>query len=111
MLKRDGTIDTWHDRRIVAGTDLDVAISENLETAEIILILILISASFLPSNYCYEIEMLRELEKQKNPSSILIPVILRPCDRQSSPFAKLKATPLMANRLLCLVTKMKNSHL
>lgn len=91
MLKRDGTIETWHDRRIVAGSDLDVAISENLENAEIVLILV--SASFLASNYCYETEMLRALEKQKNSSATLIPIILRPCDWHSSPFGKLNATP------------------
>lgn len=91
MLKRDGTIETWHDRRIVAGTDLDDAISENLENAEIVLILV--TASFLASNYCYENEMLRALEKQKEGSSTLIPVILRPCDWHSSPFGKLNATP------------------
>jgi hypothetical protein len=30
MLKREGTIDTWHDGRIDAGTDLDKAINEQL---------------------------------------------------------------------------------
>lgn len=91
MLKRDGTIETWHDRRIVAGSNLDTAISENLESADVILLLI--SASFLASDYCYDIEMARALEKNEEGSASVIPVILRPCDWHSSPFGKLRATP------------------
>jgi hypothetical protein len=91
MLKRDGTIETWHDRRIVAGSDLDGTISENLEVAEVILLLI--SANFLASDYCYDVEMARALEKQKEGSAAVIPVILKPCDWQSSQFGQLLATP------------------
>jgi hypothetical protein len=91
MLKRDGTIETWHDRRIVAGSNLDTVISENLESAEVILLLV--SASFLASDYCYDIEMGRALEKSAEGSAVVIPVILRPCDWRSSPFGKLRATP------------------
>ena len=36
MLKRQGIIETWHDRRITAGEVIDHAISEQLETADII---------------------------------------------------------------------------
>jgi hypothetical protein len=91
MLKRDGTIETWHDRRIVAGSNLDAAISESLESADIILLLI--SASFLASDYCYDIEMVRALAKNAEGTAVVIPVILRPCDWLSSPFGKLRATP------------------
>jgi hypothetical protein len=91
MLKRDGTIETWHDRRIVAGSDLDGAISENLEAAGVILLLI--SANFLASDYCYDVEMARALEKQKAGSAAVIPVILKPCDWRASQFGQLLATP------------------
>jgi hypothetical protein len=33
MLKRQGVIETWHDRRIEAGSDLDQTISDKLESA------------------------------------------------------------------------------
>lgn len=91
MLKRDGTIETWHDRRIVAGSSFNAAISESLESADVILLLI--SAYFLASDYCYDIEMRRALEKHAEGSAVVIPVILRPCDWLSSPFGELRATP------------------
>jgi hypothetical protein len=91
MLKRSGVIETWHDRRIVAGSELDSAISEQLESAQIILLLI--SADFLASNYCYDVELGRAMEKHSDGSAVVIPVILRPCDWHSSPFGKLMATP------------------
>jgi hypothetical protein len=91
MLKRDGTITTWNDRRILAGSDLDQEIDLNLEQAEIILLLV--SASFLASEYCYQREMTRALEKHAEGSATVIPVILKPCDWTPSPFGNLLAVP------------------
>lgn len=91
ILQRSGVIEMWHDRRIIAGSNLDSAISEQLESAQIILLLI--SADFLASDYCYDIEMGRAMEKHHDGSAVVIPVILRPCDWSSSPFGKLLATP------------------
>jgi hypothetical protein len=56
-LRRQGLLSVWHDRRITAGDSLDGAISENLESAEAILMLI--SADFVASEYCYTREMTR----------------------------------------------------
>jgi hypothetical protein len=40
VLKRQGVIQTWHDRRITAGSDINASISENLENAQIVLLLV-----------------------------------------------------------------------
>ena len=92
MLKRQGLIHAWHDRRIGAGKDIHSNISEELENADIVLLLI--SADFLASDYCYDKEMMRALEKDKEGSARVIPVILHPCDWTSSPFGSLRATPI-----------------
>ena len=60
-LKRQGIIDTWHDRRIGSGKEIDSEISQNLEDANIILLLV--SPYFIASDYCYDVEMTRALEK------------------------------------------------
>ncbi|MEH2217536.1 MULTISPECIES: toll/interleukin-1 receptor domain-containing protein [unclassified Nostoc] len=91
MLKKQGFIETWHDRRITAGEEFDKAISKNLEEADIILLLV--SSDFLASNYCYDIEMQRAMEKHEQGESHIIPVILRPCDWRSAPFGKLLVMP------------------
>lgn len=92
MLKRQGLINTWHDRRIGAGKDIHSSISEKLECANIILLLV--SANFLASDYCYDNEMKRALEKDSEGSARVIPVIFHPCDWQNAPFGSLRATPL-----------------
>ncbi len=91
ILKRQGIITAWHDRRITAGKEFDSKIGSELESSNIILLLI--SAHFLASDYCYEKEMQRALKKHEDGSAVVIPVIMHPCDWHSSPFGKLRATP------------------
>ena len=40
LLKRQGVIEAWHDRRLLAGTEIDMGINENLEVADVILLLV-----------------------------------------------------------------------
>jgi hypothetical protein len=91
MLKRQGAIATWHDRRIGAGKEFGKEISHYLEKAEIILLLV--SPDFLASDYCYDVEMARALERHKSGEARVIPIILRPCDWHNAPFGKLLAVP------------------
>ncbi len=91
VLKREGFIDQWHDRRIEAGEEWGPSIDENLEGAHIILLLV--SSDFLASNYCYDIEMKRALERQELGEARVIPIVLRSCDWSLAPFAKLQALP------------------
>lgn len=91
VMKRQGLIEDWHDRQIDAGQELDPVIKEALESADIILCLA--SPDFFASNYCYDIEMGRALERRRAGECELIPVILRPCDWKHSPLAALRVTP------------------
>lgn len=91
MLKRQGVLETWHDRRIVAGDEFAGRIGEELERAGIILLLV--SPDFLASDYCYDIEMTRAMERHEAGEARVIPVVLRPCDWHGAPFGKLGAAP------------------
>jgi hypothetical protein len=91
LLKRQGVIASWHDRMIGAGADWKGAIDKNLDEAYIILLLI--SPSFLASDYCYDIEMKRAIERHDGGTAIVIPVILRSVDWQGSPFARFQVLP------------------
>lgn len=91
VLKREGLIDEWNDRNIEAGTDWQKQLDENLEQAD--LILILISADFIASDYCYDTEMTRALERHNAGEATVIPIILRSCDWHTTPFNKLQALP------------------
>ena len=103
-LKRQGVIQTWHDRRIEAGKDLDDEIDSNIETANIILLLV--SPYFIASDYCYNIEMQRAMDRHSKGDARVIPVILHPCDWQQTPFGKLRAAPTDGKA----VSKYPNQH-
>lgn len=76
-LKRNGKITTWNDRKLLPGSKLDEKIKEQLRQADIIIFMV--SASFLDSDYCCETEMQEALEREKNGECKILPVIVRPC--------------------------------
>jgi hypothetical protein len=56
-------------------------------------VLLLVSADFINSDYCYSIEMEEALKKHESGKARVIPIILRPCIWNSLPFGKLQALP------------------
>src|SRR6266702_5493899 len=90
-LRRQGYISEWHDRQIVAGTDWAQEIDAHLHSAS--LILLLISPSFIASDYCYSIEMQLALERHQARQARVVPIILRPTDLRDTPFAALQFLP------------------
>lgn len=91
MIKREGLIEAWHDRKIPVGNELDNSIDEKLESADVVLLLV--SPDFLASSYCYDKEVQRAMQRHDEGSSRVIPVILRPSDWKKAPFGKLLAAP------------------
>lgn len=91
LLKRQGLIALWHDRLIAPGTDWTKEIDSHLETASIILLLV--SAHFFASDYCYGVEMKRALERQQAGEARVIPIVVREVDWRDAPFAHLQALP------------------
>lgn len=76
MLKREGLIDAWHDRRLRAGDELNLEINKNLTESDVILLLV--SPDFLASTYCYNIEKAHALKrvqegKRRERSAIDVP--------------------------------------
>jgi tetratricopeptide (TPR) repeat protein len=90
-LKREGKIKNWYDRMIKPGENWKNELDEHLERAHIILLLI--SADFIGSDYCYEIEMRRAMQRHRAGEALVIPIILRRCDWENSPFGELQALP------------------
>ena len=91
MLKREGLIESWHDRRLVPGEEWDGTINRELEAADIVLFLV--SPEFLASDYCWDVEVERAVERHEAGEAVVIPVILRPSDWHGAPFAKLQGLP------------------
>src|ERR1019366_7055694 len=90
-LRRSGLIHNWYDGEIVAGDLWEEIIEDHLNRAQIIIRLV--SAAFLNSDYCYSIEMAQALERHKVGTVRVIPVLLRPVDWEGTPISKLQMLP------------------
>ena len=90
-LEREGLISSWYDRCIVPGKELDREIDARLDRAQIILLLV--SADFIASEYCYSREMKKAMERHEAGDARVIPVIVRPVDWSGTPFRKLLGLP------------------
>jgi hypothetical protein len=91
LLERQGIIAGWHDRQIPAGREWGGAINAHLQIAHIILLLV--SADFLASDYCYDIEVKHAMTRHEAGEARVIPIILRAADWHSAPFGALQALP------------------
>ncbi|HYT46471.1 MAG TPA: tetratricopeptide repeat protein, partial [Methylomirabilota bacterium] len=90
-LKRQELITGWSDRNIDAGKEWAKEIDCNLNTANVILLLI--SPDFMHSDYCCGKEMIHALERHENGTAKVIPIILRPVEYEGAPFSRLQALP------------------
>jgi hypothetical protein len=91
VLKRQGFISVWHDRQITAGSEWAGAIDAHIHSARVILLLI--SADFVSSDYCYDVELKRALARHAAGEARVIPVLLRAVDWRGAPFSHLQAVP------------------
>jgi formylglycine-generating enzyme required for sulfatase activity len=90
-LQREGKIRTWQDRDIEAGAEWAEEIRVNLERADIVLLLI--TRHFWASDYCYETEMQRAVQRHYEGTARVIPIILEPCGWKYSDFKQLQVLP------------------
>ncbi len=70
-LRRENVIGFWHDRMIGAGVEWRDEIDRRLEQAGIILPLV--SPDFIASEYCYDVETKRALERHTAGEAVVIP--------------------------------------
>lgn len=91
MLRRDGSLAEWIDQKILAGGDIDREVSRQLDKCD--LFLPLVSPDFLASNYCYDTEMKRAMERHEAGTTRIVPIIIEPCDWKKSPLNRFKALP------------------
>ncbi|NEP00460.1 MAG: toll/interleukin-1 receptor domain-containing protein [Symploca sp. SIO2E9] len=91
ILQRQKVISTWYDRDISAGDEWKPEIEKRLNSADVILLLI--SANFLASDFCWGVELKRAMERHEAGEARVIPIIVREVDWKGAPFGKLQALP------------------
>src|SRR5436305_300279 len=90
-LRKQNIIRDWFDGDIVPGTEWRKQIQQHLESAQIILLLI--SADFMASEFCYSTEMMRAIQRHEDGNARVLPILLRPTDYEGAPFAELSMLP------------------
>ena len=91
-LKRNKLIDDWSDKEIQAGQNIEQQIRQRMKSAE--LFVMLVSPDFLDSKYCIEKELQFAIERQNIHSTVIVPIIIEPCDWESIPeLSSLKVLP------------------
>ena len=86
-LERQNKIEPWHDRKIDPGTDWRKELDGQLNSADIILLLV--SPSFVHSDFCYCTELEQARNRHDAGEARIIPIFLRPLDLEA-----LEGTPL-----------------
>jgi len=90
-MRREGLLSIWHDGEIGPGENWQSAIHHHIESADIIVLLV--SASFIHSEYCYRNELPVALQRHEARQVVIIPVIVSSCDWTRMPFARIQALP------------------
>jgi len=92
ILERGQVISIWYDRKILPGESWEKKIDIALNNAEIILLLI--SADFVNSYYCWDIEVERALQRHSAGEAVVVPILIRSLHGiEHTPFQHLNYIP------------------
>lgn len=91
QLRRDGLISVWYDREIEAGIAWRQKIIDELDAADVVLVLV--SPDFIASDFGWETELTRAIQRHRDGDARVVPVILRPCEWKETPLGELQALP------------------
>jgi internalin A len=87
-LEREGLIGVWYDGLIAEGSDWNDEIERQISSADVIILLV--SADFIASDYAYKKELQIALDHRSRGEAIVLPIIVRPVNWEVTPLKKLK---------------------
>jgi len=90
-IARTENVSIWTDVEIGAGTQWDAVISQQLCSADIVILLV--SANFIASEYIYNRELAKALEMQELSKVWIIPVMLSNCSITDMKIAAIQTLP------------------
>jgi len=91
VFERDNLISFWKGDKILPGDKWDSVINAHFMGADIILLLV--SMSFLASDYIYNVEMKIAMARHKEGNCVVVPVIYKACDWQPTFLGSLQVLP------------------
>ena len=90
-LVRSGKIRLWDDRKISPGTERNPEIEQALTSADIVFLLL--SSDFLAQDHIWDTEMTEAMRRHEEGSAKVIPIKIRVCSCEDTPFSKLQSLP------------------
>ncbi len=90
-LERNKRVTVWYDGKIEPGDVWEDSIKRHLHGADIVLLLV--SADSIASDYFYDKEVADALERHRAGTARVVPLILRPCVWRTTPLGELQALP------------------
>lgn len=94
ILKQENSITEWHEGIIIPGEKWEEAITSQLQSAH--LILLLVTPDFIASNYCDIVEMQHALQRHREDATRVIPLILRSCSWEKTSLSTVQVLPTNA---------------
>ncbi|MBL7795269.1 MAG: TIR domain-containing protein [Saprospiraceae bacterium] len=89
-LRREESIIVWDDSQILPGEEWDKSIRQELSNADVVVLLV--SSDFLATEYVWkEIEI--ATQRHERGEALVVPIIVRPCNWENTPFARFNALP------------------
>jgi serine protease AprX len=90
-LEARGLIEIWRDRNLIGGDDWHAEILRQIDSSN--LIIFLISADFLSSEFCRTVEMPRAMARHRQGSARVVPVLARKVDITGLDISELQTLP------------------
>ncbi len=90
-LERNGKMETWHNGLVAAGSERELVILEQLKQSD--LILLLVSSTFIASDFFYNTFLPQAIHCAENPKVHLIPIITKSCMWEDTLLQKFVALP------------------
>ena len=90
-LIRQNLISAWHDRKLFGGENWANRIEEELKSTK--LFLFLVSADFLASDYCMNLELPYAINRHSESTANIVPIITRPSDWEETSLGQFQALP------------------
>ena len=91
ILVRKEVLSEWIDHKILPGYNWRIDVDDNLDYADVIILLI--SSHFLASDFCFDSVLKKSIARQAAGEVVVMPILLRHCDWEDSPFGILKVFP------------------
>ncbi len=92
LLRKQGLVEAWYDRDLLAGDDWEKVILAHLQSAH--LILPIISTDFFNSDFIEQVEIVEAFQRYEKGEAHILPIIARPCRWMDDPhISKLQALP------------------